>query len=270
MAKPESENGMKTISLRYDDIHRGSLILVNQAHGLRQDTAHDLIPVRETEPSVLLQRPAAEALARLMTRIDGWEKISLVSGWRSHGEQQEIWDDTLRENGLEYTSTYVAIPGHSEHQTGLAIDLGAKQDNIDFICPDFPPEGACRAFQENAARHGFVLRYPQGKEDVTGIGYEPWHFRYVGIPHARIMTDRQLTLEEYIACLKQFPYKTAALRVSQEGQEAAISYIEAAAEPLCLEIPGECSCSLSGNNVDGFILTEWRNTDAHQTKLRRT
>lgn len=260
---------MKTISLPYDDIHKGSLILVNQAHGLTGDFAEDLACVTETEPSVLLQRPAAQALARLISEIGGWEKISLVSGWRSHQEQQEIWDDTLRESGLEYTSKYVAIPGHSEHQTGLAIDLGAKQERIDFICPDFPSEGTCRAFQENAARYGFVLRYPEGKEDITGIGYEPWHFRYVGIPHAQVMTERNLTLEEYIAFLRQFPYKAAPLHVSEPGQEADISYIEAATESLCLELSGQYPCSLSGNNVDGFILTEWRNADAHEAELRR-
>ncbi len=113
-------------------------------------------------------------------------------------EQTQIYEDSLRENGGEFTKKFVALPGCSEHQTGLAIDLGLCKEEIDFICPDFPYEGICQKFRQMAPDYGFVERYPAGKEKVTGIGHEPWHFRYVGRPHARIMTDRGLVLEEYL------------------------------------------------------------------------
>ena len=82
------------------------------------------------------------------------------------------------------------------------------------------------------------------------------------------MSSNHLTLEEYISYLRQFPYKGTPFHVSAGGQEADISYIEATTNPLRLELAQEHPWSLSGNNVDGFILTEWRNADAHETKLR--
>ncbi len=153
----------------------------------------------------------------------------------------------------------MALPGHSEHQTGLAIDLGAKREQIDFIRPDFPYTGPCGDFRKGAAGHGFILRYPEGKESITGIGHEPWHFRYVGTPHAAIIQSRNMALEEYIDYLRQYPYRGEGLGfTAEDGREARISYIEAGPEPVTLQLPEEASWSLSGNNADGFILTEWR------------
>lgn len=72
--------------------------------------------------------------------------------------------------------------GCSEHETGLAIDLALAGEEPDFIRPPFPDRGICRRFRQRCADFGFVLRYPAGKETVTGIAHEPWHFRYVGVP----------------------------------------------------------------------------------------
>ena len=91
-----------------------------------------------------------------------------------------------------------ARPGCSEHETGLAIDLGENVPELDFIRPSFPDTGICGTFRARAAEFGFILRYPKGKEAVTGIGWEPCHFRYVGVPFAREIADRGLTLEEYL------------------------------------------------------------------------
>ncbi len=158
-----------------------------------------LLPVGGT--NVLLERQAAYALERLMEQIDGWRAIVPVSGWRSKEEQEQIWADSLRENGMEFTETYVALPGHSEHESGLAIDLGLKKDVVDFIRPYFPYDGICGTFRALAPDYGFIERYPKGKEEVTGIGHEPWHFRYIGTPHARLLTEAGLVLEEYVAAL---------------------------------------------------------------------
>ncbi len=178
------------------------LVLINRAsapveHG--EGERERLLPVGGTD--VFLERQAACALERLMERIDGWRAIVPVSGWRSGKEQKQIWEESLRENGMEFTRTYVALPGHSEHESGLAVDLGLKKDVIDFIRPDFPYDGICGVFRELAPDYGFIERYPRGKEAVTGIGHEPWHFRYIGTPHARILTESGLVLEEYAAQL---------------------------------------------------------------------
>ena len=214
--------------------------------------------VRLQEP-VMLDGCAAGALSALMEELDGWRQIVPVSGWRSPGEQQQIWNDSLAENGRTFTETYVALPGHSEHQTGLAIDLGRNQEVIDFIRPEFPYDGICGAFRERAADYGFIERYPQNKEQITKIGHEPWHFRYVGVPHAGVMADKGLTLEEYISYLRQFPYGKRAETVTDGKREYRISWLEVSLEEeTVLEVADESACMISGNNADGYVITEIR------------
>jgi len=177
-----------------------SLILVNGKNPFYELLEErELMPVQSQKNDIFLRYDAAESLNRLMAEIQGWKEIVPVSGWRSKIEQQQIWDDSITQNGEVFTRKYVALPGHSEHETGLAIDLGLQQENVDFIRPSFPYSGICRIFREKAAMYGFIERYPEGKEHITGISHEPWHFRYVGRPHAQIIAGLGITLEEYHA-----------------------------------------------------------------------
>lgn len=244
-------------------IHTGSLILVNGQYGIHGEPGDLLVPACDTSPGILLCRRAAVLLNELMQEIHGWRSIVPVSGYRSREEQQRIWDDSLRENGETFTKKYVARPGHSEHQTGLAIDLGLRQENIDFIRPEFPSEGICQVFREKAAKYGFILRYPPGKEKITGIAHEPWHFRYVGAPHAQIMEKNGLTLEEYIDFIRQFSYDSPYL--TQCGsREVHISRLSEdsmspgeAAQSSAEGFSGDPPRTVSGDNIDGLILTEY-------------
>ncbi len=246
------------ISLSSTQIHTGSLILVNGECAYRETEQAPLVPVWEDSP-VLLRQRAANLLTKLLEALGGRDAIVPVSGWRSFAQQQEIWDSCLLENGPEYTRTFVALPGHSEHQTGLAIDLGLRQDKIDFICPELPYHGICQRFREKAPDYGFIQRYPAGKEQVTGIGHEPWHFRYVGIPHAKIMAQRGMVLEEYLSYLKQFRYNTNPCPVSMGRQKLLLSYLPAGQGGYTrLSVDSTRPYDISGNNCDGFILTEWR------------
>ena len=247
---------MSTITLSKEQIHKGNLILVNREYGIQPASEEPLAPASDATPEILLQRCAATLLNQLMQEIQGWHSIVPVSGWRSGEEQQKIWDDTLRESGLAFTRKFVAIPGHSEHQTGLAIDLGLKQEHIDFICPDFPDTGICHSFRLKAAKYGFILRYPAGKEQITGIGHEPWHFRYVGIPHAQIMEENKLTLEEYMEFIRLHSYRDKKYRLQNGIQEIAVSFLDK--NSFEIELPDNHPYTVSGNNIDGFILTEWR------------
>ena len=174
---------------------KDDLILVNRDHPYR-DRGNTLVPVGENR--VLLSSRCAEPLIQLMDEIGAWGQIEIVSGWRSLKEQEQIYSGSLAENGAEFTSKYVALPGHSEHQTGLAVDLAFNLPEIDFLRPHFPYTGICGVFRDKAHDYGFIERYPKGKEGITGIAHEPWHFRYVGVPHARYMTQMRLTLEEYL------------------------------------------------------------------------
>ncbi|MCM1190590.1 MAG: M15 family metallopeptidase [bacterium] len=248
---------MYKLILKREQIHTGSLILVNKEYGFQAGSEDLLIPVSESAPEILLQHRAATLLEQLMLKLHGWSSIVPVSGWRSFEEQQKIWDDTLRESGPAFTEKYVARPGHSEHQTGLAIDLGLQSDHIDFICPDFPDSGVCRTFREKAPKYGFILRYPAGKEAVTGIGHEPWHFRYVGVPHAEIMAENGLTLEEYMTFIRSYSHGHSPLVTRVGLCRVSVSYVENTGPQTVIEIPRSRSYTVSGNNVDGFVLAEW-------------
>lgn len=260
---------MNPIFLPRESIHCGSLILVNETYPYHNRENQGLLSVWEDRANVLLDFQAARLLSCLLDQISGWEKIVPVSGWRSMAEQQKIWDDSLAENGTEFTKTYVAAPGHSEHQTGLAIDLGLRQDSIDFIRPAFPYDGICQIFRNTAARYGFVERYPAGKEPITKIGHEPWHFRYVGVPHAAIMAENGMTLEEYIDFIKQYPGDRPYCW-QENDRMVCISYWKTNLDGNTrVDLTGEHPYSISGNNTDGFILTEWRERYGAKAELRR-
>lgn len=234
-------------------IHDGLLILVNAEHPIQHMERPVLAPAVPGS-DILLDTRAAAMLSGLISRIGAAGEIIPVSGWRSEAEQREIWDGSMRESGEEFTRKYVALPGCSEHQTGLAIDLALRADNIDFIRPEFPYDGVCGRFRALAADYGFVERYQGGKEGVTGIAAEPWHFRYVGRPHARIMCEMGLCLEEYVEYLRAYPYPERLLEVRGEVYEAEVGF---AGAHDTLGLP-DAPYQVSGNNVDGYIYTLWR------------
>lgn len=249
---------MKKILLEKKKVHIGDLILVNRDYEYHRQPTDLSIVSGESTAEILFDRRAGIMLNRLMAEIKGWEHIVPVSGWRSLKEQQQIWDDSILENGQEFTEKYVAVPGHSEHQTGLAIDLGLKLPEIDFIRPDFPYEGICQIFRERAVEYGFVERYPADKKHITNIGHEPWHFRYVGVPHAAVMTEKGMVLEEYIEFLRGYNRGKNPYIVRTDRSEILISYLKAEDEITEVQIDDRYSHAISGNNADGFIITEWR------------
>jgi len=121
--------------------------------------------------------------------------IVINSGYRSYEDQQEIWNYYLEEIGLEETIKRVAPLGASEHQTGLAIDIGFII-NGEYVSVEDRVEES-KWLQENAHKYGFILRYPKDKEDITGYNYEPWHYRFVGVELATKLYEEDITLEEY-------------------------------------------------------------------------
>lgn len=180
------------------------LILVNKNHGLASDyEPGDLTDVNaraddRASQYQKIRRAAAEAFDELAAnaKSEGYT-IKLTTGYRSYSYQKELHDSYVNRNGDSWTEQYSAEPGYSEHQTGLSADvsgesvgykLGASFANA--------PEGKWLA--ENAHRFGFIIRYPDGKEDITGYAYEPWHIRYVGVDVATEIYNQKLTLEEYL------------------------------------------------------------------------
>lgn len=237
---------MNNIVLRAGDVCRGNLILVNPDFPMIKKEPSDLTAINDSEMKMC--REAASQLDSAMKKINGWTGITPVSGYRSFEEQQNIWNDCLKENGIDFTRKYVAKPACSEHQTGLAIDLGMTQLHIDFVRPEFPDYGICGQFKKIAADFGFILRYPLGKEHITKIAYEPWHFRYVGIPHARIISENGFVLEEYIEYIKQFKYGVNQLVYRDKYEISYLTESDYSLEDTDI-------VNVSGNNCDGFIIT---------------
>ena len=126
-------------------------------------------------------------------------KIVINSGYRSIEDQIDTKNKYLSIYGLDYTNKYVAEPGSSEHHTGLCFDIGIMIDNkvVDEYDDLKPYMDMFETIMTKLKDYGLILRYPKGKEKITGYNYEPWHYRYVGKSTANIITDNNLTLEEY-------------------------------------------------------------------------
>lgn len=123
------------------------------------------------------------------------ESISDKASVLDRAVQRRMADGMTYENAYEDARITIQAPGYSEHHTGLAVDFNDVED-------DFRETEAYTWLQEHAAEYGFVERYPKGKESITGIDYEPWHYRYVGKEHAQRMNELNMCLEEYVAFLK--------------------------------------------------------------------
>ena len=173
----------------------------------------DYIPsdlVRIEVPTILtfeevnhLRRAASEALSAMFAAAEdehGYELLAR-SGYRAYKTQVMLYDANVREHGEEYASRFSAKPGTSEHQTGLAMDISSPVVNYQLE-QEFGKTAEGRWTAENAHRFGFIIRYPEGKEDLTGYSYEPWHLRYVGKALADEIYKKNLTLEEYYSKLQ--------------------------------------------------------------------
>lgn len=251
---------MVSMNITKDSVRKGSLILVTPEHPLRYEPSEkEMAPAFKGESAVRIDGWAALALQRLIKSVHAEEEIVPVSGFRTRKEQEQIWTDSVQANGLEFTKKYVAVPGHSEHQTGLAIDLAQKKDRIDFICPEFPYTGKFLEFRKKAPEYGFVERYIKGKEKITGISAEPWHFRYTGYPHSVIMTEKDMVLEEYIDFLKHQTDYMHPYIYRNGGENVQISYlaVENEGRTEILIEKGE-NFMVSGTNEGGAVLVRWR------------
>jgi len=174
-------------------------ILVNRDHPIPEGYSDGIalveLPVEEGF-SVPMEEETAGAFLRLQGDLarEGL-RMEPLSGYRSADTQRRILEDFLRSRGEEYTLSHVAAPGHSEHQTGLALDVTLYDAKGDPVEDDHAPEYD-RLFPR-LHEYGFILRYPEGAEAVTGYAFEPWHIRYVGIPAATAIHENHWTLEEY-------------------------------------------------------------------------
>ncbi|PFS74316.1 D-alanyl-D-alanine carboxypeptidase [Bacillus cereus] len=177
--------------------------VVNKEYGLPEDYKPEDLVVPNVSFSFsgtleksYLRKEAAEALERLfdLAKKEGIE-LNAVSGFRSYDYQKNLYANNVKRKGQEHTDRFSAKPGHSEHQTGLTMDVSSKSANNELELT-FANTKEGKWLKENAYRAGFIIRYPKGKESITGYAYEPWHIRYVG-DIAESIYKKKLTLEEF-------------------------------------------------------------------------
>ena len=123
-------------------------------------------------------------------------EIFVDSSYRPYEYQKRVFEKTALEKGIVHATNFVAPPGGSEHQTGLAFDIIFRR-NGEMIEEQYETDPEIIWLFQNSYKYGFILRYPQGKEDITGFNFEPWHYRYVGLELAKELHDKGFTLEEY-------------------------------------------------------------------------
>ena len=181
------------------------LALVNKQNKLPDDWEKNVELVDVTNglgQTYKVEKKAAEAYDKLREELSNEGIIiELDSTTRSVAEQQKLWDEWTVEYGEDYVKKYVAVPGYSEHHTGLAIDIKLIKDGkvIDDNDAMIAEREIFSKIHPKLAKYGFILRYLEGKDAITGYGYEPWHFRYINNPTiAKEIMDKGLTLEEYL------------------------------------------------------------------------
>lgn len=172
-----------------------NIMLINKFHGVDSNFIPDNLVVVENVDYI--KRPNEvmyideNALLNYQDMVNDAKKqninLVLYSAYRTYEKQQSLWSDVPT-----FDNMYLAVPGYSEHHTGLALDISTLEDGLTKN-----KSKAYNYLKDNAHKFGFILRYPENKESITGYNYEPWHFRYVG-PIADEMFRENLTLEEFI------------------------------------------------------------------------
>ena len=224
------------------------LTLVNPWNPLPSDWEVDLVDLSNGSQ---IDRRCYDALQEMMDacRDAGYEPL-ICSAYRTQETQQELFDKKVaafeaegksHDQAVQEAGTVVAVPGTSEHQLGLALDINADKSRCDN-------DTIYQWLSQNAYRYGFILRYPEGKEDITGIDYEPWHYRYVGQAIAQTCMDQGLTYEEYLAAQVQ-PGENQAPALFWQGQAldlgdkvtrlSGVTYVDASALAAALGWAGE-------------------------------
>lgn len=172
-----------------------NLTLVNKWNPLPENYEVNLVEVPGGEKvDERIYQPLMEMLEA--AKEGNWNQLpTVVSGYRTQEKQQELYDEKIaeytqqgysKEEAIEQAEQWVAVPGHSEHQLGIAVDINGATYDLYFW------------LQENSYKYGFIFRYPAGKTDLTGTAEEVWHYRYVGVEAATEMYEQNLCLEEYL------------------------------------------------------------------------
>lgn len=228
-SQPENDFIYVSDSAENDNIHNGPLILVNSEKKFQGSTDElvSMFDIKESsgaegysvyDKDVKLKKEAAEMLDKMLTDFNketGISDIQVSEGYRSVDAQQEIYDAADDKDGI-------SEPGYSDYHTGYSADLDVVTEDGESLGFDGTDDYAW--ISENCHKYGFVVRSPEDKTEITKLAYRPWHFRYVGVPHAYYMHEKNLCLEEYTDLLKTHSYETEHLDITAEGKNYEAYY----------------------------------------------
>lgn len=205
-AVSEAESTEEAETSKYPENLPWNLTLVNFESPLDENFVPE--ELADADNSYVADARITDSLKKMIADARSTENVRIIalSGYRDYAYQQELFDNKVQrlqqEKGYsvskarEEAATVVAVPGTSEHQLGLALDLvDARHVKLDESQEN---TAAYKWLYEHCAEYGFIVRYPNGKTDITGIIYEPWHFRYVGVEAATYIMENNITLEEYL------------------------------------------------------------------------
>ena len=255
-------------SVATKDKYRGDLILVNSEHQyfsgnedlvsiIEMNNENDCSCFTAVDSTYTILRQVYEPMAKMIQDFyDKYNNGSLIiyGSYRDTDFQQQLYENDLSETG-EGESTKVAKPGFSEHETGLAFDFSETENY------DYRGTGDFAWINANCFKYGFIVRYTSAKEKITKFQDEPWHFRYVGVPHAYYMDSNDLCLEEYIDLLREYPYNEKHLEFTDlDGHEYEVYFVPSddGEKNTNVPVPTGTRYEISGNNVDGFIVTVYK------------
>lgn len=246
-----------------EELKEGYLILVNDQNPITEYNDEHLVEIGSylqgicnmKSKEIKLNEIAAEALKEMLEAFNeevGENDLTVVSGYRDYNTQEALHYESLQEE--QSSDIFVARPDRSEHHTGLAIDFNLY--NKEGASNSYDGTGIYEWINNNCYKYGFIMRYDTNKKDLTGIGYEPWHFRYVGKCHAQIMKELNICLEEYIELLKGYTYYNhPGQGITKETQNYSIYYVPSEGNVTNIPVPSSKKYDISGNNRDGFIVT---------------
>ncbi len=264
------------VTVTESEMHMGNLILVNYAYpyAFAESEVNEIVTVASAkndnyvvrDNTIQLRKSTIELFNGMMDDMfaaTGFNYLQVNSAYRSYDDQVSTYEYYKNANGEEYAKKYVANPGNSEHHTGLALDLNVNRNGaISYVESD----ADCEWFRNNCDDYGFILRYTPEKKYITGIEGETWHYRYVGKPHAQLMTELNLCLEEYTDYIKAYTMDTFVLtydegtvnKVEYDPELDAdymIYYVASQGEETVITVPNFAEYEISGNNVDGYVVT---------------
>lgn len=179
------------------DLSKGYLIIVNKYYKLDENYVPDnLVDIDSKYGYGKLESETYNAFIKMYNdALNDGMNLYIRSPYRSYKTQYNLYNSYAAKDGYKNADTYSARPGYSEHQTGLAMDLTTSSTTLGT----FESTKEFKWMKENCYKYGFILRYPKGKEYMTGYIYEPWHYRYVGVDAAQKIYEENITFEEYYA-----------------------------------------------------------------------